>query len=225
MTGLSTISYTLKSNIPRIVAARIQLSMCDPMSISYEDIIIVLWRWTFGYEKDCDIEIDPTTLLDILRSYFGTQSIEEYEESSYKITLPNSTWYLTDKAELGYNIVPCRPDKSSISMKMRVPHVTVAYMKEFDRCIPQVHEWIDETLSQKAQENILCDMTAVTGKAILEEVVKEEGLNVPAIISLRGTHQGRVLIRFTTGEEINCPMDYLRSQLIRRFKPGFRRKR
>jgi hypothetical protein len=98
-------------------------------------------------------------------------------------------------------------------------------MIAFDQHIPQIHEWIYETISQKAKENLLCDITSATSKAIIEEVIAEEGLITPKIISVKGTHKGRVIVRFETSEELNCAQNYLRSQLIRRFKPGFRRKR
>jgi hypothetical protein len=105
--------------------------------------------------------------------------------------------------------------------------VTSSYSPEDSESEPTLRpKSIDEYIGQeKAKENLLCDITSATSKAIIEEVIAEEGLITPKIISVKGTHKGRVIVRFETGEELNCAQNYLRSQLIRRFKPGFRRKR
>lgn len=227
--------YTLKSNLGRIVTLFMQfnqqISMCDPMSFCREDVVAKLWCWTYG-DWTCDKEnkycsfSDYIKLIDILKADYGPESIEELSDVrfSYTLKLPNSTWYLRKTNESEFNI-SCIVDSISLSTRFRAPYKTVAFMKSFDHYIPQMHDWIDEIIAEKAKENLLCDITSATSKAIIEEVIAEEGLITPKIISVKGTHKGRVIVRFETGDELNCAQNYLRSQLIRRFKPGFRRKR
>lgn len=226
---LPNISYTLKSDIRRIISARIQYTMCDPMEIKPEDIIPTLWRWCIGYDTKNKSQASCHELLELVRKEYGSDSIKELptknEYSSYVITLPNCPWYLNERENNTAYISPCGVKKSDRSLKIKAPESTLAYMIAFDQHIPQIHEWIDETISQKAQEKLLGDITAATGKGIIDRLITEERLTIPAIIFFRGTHTGRVHIRFTTGEVMNCPLNYLRSRLIRRFKTGLRRKK
>lgn len=225
---LPDISYTLKSNIPRIIAARIQYTMCDPMAIDPEEILPTLWLWCIGYDTKNKSQASCHELLELVRKEYGSDSIKELptknEYSSYVITLPNCLWYLNERENNTAYISPSRVVKSDRSLKIKAPESTLAYMIAFDQHIPQIHEWIDETISQKAQEKLLGDVTAATGKGIIDRLITEERLTIPAIIFFRGTHTGRVHIRFTTGEDLICPLDYLRSRLIRRFKRNSRKK-
>ena len=227
--------YKLKSNTARIVILSMQFNQqiykCDPMSFNREDVIAKLWGWTYGdwtygEEKKHSSFSEYIELLDILKAEYGPESIVERSDDSfsYTIKLLNSTWYLTQVGESAYNIT-CMEEDSISSLRLRDPYETSEFMKSFDHYIPQIHDWIDEIIAEKAKENLLCDITSATSKAIIEEVIAEEELMIPKIISVKGTHKGRVIVSFETGEELNCAQNYLRSHLIRRFKPGFRRKR
>ena len=226
---LPDISYTLKSDIPRIIAARIQYTMCDPMAIDPEEILPTLWLWCIGYDTKNKSQASCHELLELVQKEYGSNSIKELptenEYSSYVIRLPNCLWYLNERENNTAYISPCRVKKSDRSLKIKAPESTLAYMRAFDQHIPQIHHWIDETVSQIAKENLLGDINAATSKAIIDKLINEEGLTIPAIIDIKGTHTGRVFIRFTTGEVMNCPLNYLRSRLIRRFKTGIHRKK
>ena len=81
-----------------------------------------------------------------------------------------------------------------------------------------VHDYIDQNLSAAAKENMISDVTAATGKGIIDQLITEEGLEVPPISSICGTANGRVKVYFAdSSEKINCPLDYLRSRFLRRF--------
>lgn len=88
----------------------------------------------------------------------------------------------------------------------------------FDEAMPRIHAYIDETISTVARENMLCSITAATAKGMIEQIISEENLDVPKISCIRGTDKGRVILYFDElDEKINCPIDYLRARLIRRF--------
>lgn len=95
---------------------------------------------------------------------------------------------------------------------------TEMYRKAFDEQMPKIHAYIDEVISEVARENMLCSITAATAKGMIENIIREEGLEVPEISCIRGTDKGRVILYFDElDEKINCPIDYLRARLIRRF--------
>ena len=223
MEEISTIEYTLKSNIPRIIASHIQYTMCDPMSVRFDDIIPTLWRWTYCYHMAEAAVSDYKKLLELLCDEYGPESIEtkmdDYGYLIHTIQLPNSIWYLVPKDDDTYHISPYHPKSYTLISRNRQADVTASFMREFDRYIPKIHEWIENAISEKAREKLLCEITVATGKGIIEDVAREDGLTIPSIEYIRGTHKGRIFIQFTTGLELNCPLDHLRAKLVRRFKP------
>jgi hypothetical protein len=95
---------------------------------------------------------------------------------------------------------------------------TEMYKKAFEEQMPKIHSYIDDVISDVARENMVCSITAATAKGMIEQIITEEGLDVPKICSIRGTEKGRVILYFEElDEKINCPLDYLRARLIRRF--------
>ena len=64
----------------------------------------------------------------------------------------------------------------------------------------------------------IVDGTAASGKGIIDQLIAEEGLEIPHIDRICGTANGRVKVYFAdSSEKINCPLDYLRSRFLRRF--------
>ena len=91
-------------------------------------------------------------------------------------------------------------------------------MSAFNDAMPDIHRYIEEEIATIARDKLLSDITAATAKGMLESIISEEGLEVPKISCIRGTEKGRVILYFDEiDEKINCPLDYLRSRLIRRF--------
>ena len=65
---------------------------------------------------------------------------------------------------------------------------------------------------------MICDVTAASGKSIIDQLIAEEGLEIPHIDRICGTANRRVKVYFAdSSEKINCPLDYLRSRFLRRF--------
>ena len=94
-------------------------------------------------------------------------------------------------------------------------------MIAFNDLMPEIHKEIDKVLAQIAMNNMLCSVSAATGKGIVDQLI-EEGVDIPPIGSIRGTANGRVVLYFANSDEkINSPLDHLRARLKRRFsKPS-----
>ena len=64
---------------------------------------------------------------------------------------------------------------------------------------------------------MISNLVVSTAKGIVAQMM-EEGVDVPKITCVRGTPERRVILYFEDDSmKLNCPLDYLRSRLYRRF--------
>ena len=190
-----------------------------------EDILTRLWEWILKYcpyingheldemkERLCE-HYDKVDIVDIGKVNGIPTRI---------LSLPNSSWYLRQSGPAFY-IAPSKVMLRMYRCREWDANLAAQYISAFDRIRPKVIEQIDVVISETARGRMLCEISAATGLAILEQVKEEECLSIPEVASIRGTEKGRVVIYFASGEKINCPLDYLRSRLIRRFKKNERK--
>ena len=96
-------------------------------------------------------------------------------------------------------------------------------MVAFNELMPDINRHINDTISRIAMDNMLCNVSAATGKGIVDQL-REEGVDIPPISHIRGTPNGRVVLYFADSDEkINSPMDHLRARLTRRFSKNDQR--
>ena len=204
--------FILKSHIRQLIRNH---HGSDITSIDRNKIIGRLWDWIYtphrleGYEDP----FDTAHLLELLKK--ESERVEVEENGVVRFT--SVKFYLTDQNSR-LSITAANPPTSVSFGKSRSPEETAAYMSAFNDAMPDIHRYIEEEIATIARDKLLSDITAATAKGMLESIISEEGLEVPKISCIRGTEKGRVILYFDEiDEKINCPLDYLRSRLIRRF--------
>ena len=223
--------YSLKSSVRNILYHHPQFIDCSA-SVSHEDVIAVLWTWSYHYYRKGTLTpvTDIIRLIERLRQKFPKLCIEDLGNVDgfdvRRIKLPNTTWYLKDMNH-GY-IISLRSDNKNISSEFsfRTPEENVEYMLTFDSYIPKVHDWIDSFQKEKTKEHMICNMIAVSARGIIEQVKEEESLDIPPVTHVHGTLTRKVYVEFEgMDKDLSCPLDYLRIRLIRRFRKNINRKR
>ena len=119
---------------------------------------------------------------------------------------------------MSYRIGAALPVTNVVYVSCWDPQETLYFMRAFNELIPTVHDYIDQNLSAAAKESMICDVTAASGKGIIDQLIAEEGLEIPHIDRICGKANGRVKVYFAdSSEKIICPLDYLRYRFLRRF--------
>ena len=210
--------YTIKSNIRRILYTHPDFKDCDPSSICRDALIELLWVWIYEYDSHKTKRDDIQAFLDMARKNLGSEAIVELGNSQYTITLPNTTWFIKTLFT-GYTIsLDKQSDWKLFEFSYKSPEENILYMTTFDRHIDNIHGWIDEYIAQKVKESMICDLIATSAKGIIAQLTEDANLEIPQIACIRGTPQRRVILYFADmDEKINCPLDYLRVRLLRRF--------
>jgi hypothetical protein len=164
---------------------------------------------------------DTGELVELLRKEYGCDAVEDKGAADghqrYEIGVSNIRFHIMQLPQ-SYRISAALPIIDVRYVSCRHPEETIAYMRAFSETIPTVHEYIDQNVALIVKEHMICDITAATGKGIIDQLIEEEGLEVPHISSICATANGRVKVYFAdSSEKINCPLDYLRSRFVRRF--------
>lgn len=210
---------SIKSNIRRVLYTHPDFKDSAPSTISHDAVIDVVWVWTCQSNFVSKPRRDELLeFLDLARKTLGNDAIDDLGDSLYMIRLPNTTW-LVKGVNSGYTIsLKKEVNWTTFAITYNLPENNLSYMSIFDRYIEKIHGWIDEVLTQKAKDSMICDMIATSAKGIIEQLRKEHNLDVPRIGCIRGTREKRVILYLAdTDEKINCPLDYLRVRLLKRF--------
>jgi hypothetical protein len=210
--GAIITDYTLKSYIRQIVRD----------TTNRNTVISRLWEWIYHPNiRDPLPEVDTDSLLELLVTEFGSEAVKDRgtvdDIQRHEIIMQNITFHLV-RLPGRYMVSAGMPAKSVSFSKYRNPEETVEYMRAFNDAMPTIHMYIDENIAAKERAKLLSNITEATGRGMIEQIKEEEGLEIPKISCIRGTDKGRVIIYFDEiDEKINCPIDYLRARLIRRF--------
>ena len=212
--------FTLKSSIRRIVHDTYNRHTVSPASVYHDIVISLVWNWINTPEVR-NQTADTDELIELLRNEYGSDAVEDKGIvdgfQRYEIMFSNVRFYIVELPR-SYRIGAALPVTNAVYVSCCNPQETLAYMREFNELIPTVHDYIEQNVSLLAKENMISDVTAATGKGIIDQLITEEGLEVPPISSICGTANGRVKVYFAdSSEKINCPLDYLRSRFLRRF--------
>lgn len=211
----------LKSYIKAIISQNYK----DSSAPCREDILTRLWEWILKYCPYIN-ENELEAMKERLREHYDKVDIVDIGKvngiPTRILSLPNSSWHLRQSGPAFY-IAPSKVMLRMYRCREWDANLAIHYISAFDKIMPQVIEHIDAVISETARGRMLCEISAATGLAILEQVKEEECLSIPEVASIRGTEKGRVAIYFASGEKINCPLDYLRNRLIRRFKKSERK--
>lgn len=218
MYGPLITDYTLKSCISKIID-RDSRNSIDVTSINRTDVIATLWSWINLPEKLHE-QADADALLRLLRRKFGDDSVIDTgivdNHHTYKIHFSNVTFYIM-KLEQSYLLSAGIPITKAHRQSVRPSKQVLGYMLAFNELMPDIQTHIDNTIAEVARDNMLCHITAATGRGIVDQL-RGEGVEIPEISCIRGTANGRVILYFADSDEkINSPMDHLRARLIRRF--------
>ena len=215
--------FTLKSSIAHIIGRNIDVS-----SVDRDKVISSLWHWVSA-PQERHLTADTDELLDLLRDKFGagevvetgTVSNGEMDFQTYSIALSNVRFHIA-KLPQSYILSAAAPITRPIYQSCRPPKQIIGYMIAFNDLMPEIHKEIDKVLAQIAMNNMLCSVSAATGKGIVDQLI-EEGVDIPPIGCIRGTANGRVVLYFANSDEkINSPLDHLRARLKRRFSKSSR---
>lgn len=213
-----TMDYAIRSSLARIIGHDIELSSFDR-----DNVISSLWRWISSPE-DIHQTADTDELLDLLRERFGKDAVVETgtigngqnDYPTYAIELSNVRFHIA-KLPNSYILSAAAPVSRATFQSCRPPRQAIGYMMAFDELMPEINKEIDKVTTQIATDKMVCNVSAATGKGIVDQLI-EEGLDIPPIGCIRGTHNGRVVLYFSDSEEkINSPLDHLRARLTHRF--------
>lgn len=213
--------FTLKSSIRRIVHDTYDRHMMESMSFYHDFVISQVWNG--GYRPESlNQTADTKELVELLRKEYGQDTVEDkgIEEGfqRYEFMSTNVRFYIVQLPE-SYRISAARPVINVVYASCRDPKETITCMRAFNEAIPTIHEYIEQEVSKVVKDSLVCDITAATAKGMIDQLIAEEGLEIPPIGSICGTAGGRVKLYFAdSSEKINCPLDYLRARLLRRFR-------
>lgn len=138
-------------------------------------------------------------------------------DNKYKVSLPCSSW-IVEPASRGFTITALfTPGNAHTAYSIRTVEETAQFIYLFDKNIPMINRYIDECISERLKDCMISGLVASTAKGIVAQM-RDEGVDIPQVISLKGRPDRRVVICFEGSKrEIDCPLDYLRSRLVRRF--------
>ena len=79
-------------------------------------------------------------------------------------------------------------------------------------------EEYDRLETEQRKKDVLSEITAATAQGMIDEMVANGSVDLPANYSVKGTDTGRVVFESHSPKwSINTPLNYLRVRLIRRF--------
>lgn len=211
-------SYNLKSRITNLACS---LKIPDVAIGAPEFRMLILDRaWNLLYNST--LHIDNGSPLDA----FLTLMREKYDadvvgvddfDNKYKVSLPFSSW-VVEPVGRGFTITALfAPGNAHSAYSRRGVEETAKFISLFDKNIPLINRYIDECISERLKDAMISDLVASAAKGIISQM-KDEGVDIPQVVSLKGGPDRRVVIGFEGSKrEVDCPLDHLRSRLIRRF--------
>jgi hypothetical protein len=104
----------------------------------------------------------------------------------YEIYFPSIKFHLI-KLHNRYMVTAAKAPTSVSFSRFRSPEETVAYMNAFNDAMPAIYRYIEEEIAALARNELLASITTSTAKGMIEQIINEEGLDVPKISSIRGT--------------------------------------
>lgn len=215
--------FILKSHIRQLLRNKKNVYGSNIASVDRNDIVSRLWDWIYipHISDATEAGADTKHLLELLRKGSEICTVEDsgdmYGAIRYEICFPSIKFHLI-KLHDRYMVTAAKAPTSVSFSRFRSPEETVAYMNAFNDAMPAIYRYIEEEIAALARNELLASITTSTAKGMIEQIINEEGLDVPKICSIRGTEKGRVILYFEElDEKINCPLDYLRARLIRRF--------
>lgn len=213
--------FTLKSSVRRIVNDTYSKHMEEPAADYHNLVISQLWS-CISTPQVKNQTADTDTLIGLIRMEYGNDSVKDsglidgYQK--YEIGLSNVRFHIV-KLPHSYLVSAALPEKKIRYISCLLPKDMIAYMSAFNSVIPEIIKHIEQNVSEKSRDQLLCKMNAATGKGIVDQLITEEKLDLPKISSICGTANGRVKLYFAdSSEKINCPLNHLRARLLRRFK-------
>ena len=215
--------YTIKSAVRNVLYTLPHFKDCDHSTIKHENVIAVVCSWTYQSptQNISERPVALTELLELIRQELGESAIEDMglieNYRIYKVRFLNMTWYLRDM-KVGYSISFYNGGKFLMNIySFRSPEEDLSFMIKVDSLVPDIRKRIDDVLEEKAKKNMICKMMATSAKGLIDQIIEEEQMNIPKIVSISGRANKRVVVEFIDGREIDCPLNYLRSRLIRMF--------
>ena len=213
--------FTLKSSVRRIVNDTYSKHMEEPAADYHNLVISQLWS-CISTPQVKNQTADTDTLIGLIRMEYGNDSVKDsglidgYQK--YEIDLSNVRFHIV-KLPHSYLVSAALPEKKIRYISCLLPKDMIAYMSEFNAVIPEIIKHIEQNVSEKARDHMLCNMNAATGKGIIDQLIAEGKIPPPKISCICGTANGRVKLYFAdSSEKINCPLNHLRAKLLRRFK-------
>ncbi len=212
--------YTIRSCVEKIINRSYDIRNVDTASISRDRILWTLWSWIISPEQQ-GLTADTDELINLLRREFGNDAVEDTGRvdgrQTYEIQLPNVRYHIV-KLTQSYLINAVERARKHVYMSCKPPKEIVAYMRAFNDRIPDIHREIDKAIEKIAADNMICHISAISAKGIVDELIRE-GFNIPPLIRIQGTVKGRVVLWFDGMEDsIDSPLDHLKARLKRRFK-------
>ena len=176
--------YTIKSSIEQIINRSHSIRNVDITAISRDSVISSLWRWVSRPEEP-NQTADTDELLDLLREKFGAYAVVETgtvnngqdDFLTYEIGLSNVRFHIV-RLPKSYLISAAVPPSKITFQSCRPPKQIIGYMLAFNELMPDIHKHINDTISQIAMDNVLCRVTAASGKGIVDQLIGE-GLDIP----------------------------------------------
>ena len=213
--------YKIKSYVEQIINRSYDIRNLDINSVSRDLILWKFWNWISAPEQH-DLRGDTDELMKEIRTEFGNEAVEDTGRvdgrQTYEVRLSDARFQIV-KLPQCYLVNAVRRAENHLHMSCRPPKEIICCMREFNDRYHQIEKQIEETLEKIAVDNTLCHISAVTGKGIVDGLLRE-GLAIPPIGCIRGTVNGRVVLYFADSDEkINSPLDHLRARLKRRFSP------
>lgn len=225
-------SYNLKSRVTNIIQSSSLFRESGGSAEIRERILDRLWTVIYNTAEK---NVEGATLgafLNIMREKYGVEVVSAEDSSNrYILCMPRGNWVVealvpSEGLNGGFTIIRMvtenfqqnRPQGCKSSMYSRRSSAdTAEFISRFDENLPFINQCIDDCLSECARNGMISNLVVSTAKGIVAQMM-EEGVDIPKITCMRGTPERRVILYFEDGSmKLNCPLDYLRSRLYRRF--------
>lgn len=138
--------------------------------INRDELLAFLWNWTYDIYPPLHPITNPEKIVVKLQDIYGNIPMEVEIDRNYpyspirylKLTLPNSIWYISkDGSEF---LIECSAHMARVQFVES--DRTVEWIHCFDKHMPEIREYIEELLSQKAIDLMVYKLEKITAEAI-----------------------------------------------------------
>ena len=161
---------TIKENAREMLCEHPLFRTSNVAMINREEVLAFLWNWTYDIYPPLHPITNPEKILVKLQDIYGDIPMEVEIDREYpyspirylKLTLPNSIWYISKNGSEFR--IECSAHMACVQFVES--DRTVEWIHCFDKHMPEIRQYIEELLSQKAIDLMVYKIEKTTSEAI-----------------------------------------------------------